>query len=78
MHIMIIIIVLLIRYKICFINRVFGPKTSTSIQTASSRGAIFTNRTDIEHSKVSDISNRDPNANNFQSRRAKYTIMINL
>jgi hypothetical protein len=55
----------------CFNNRVLGPKTS-------SRGAIFSNRTDIEHRKVSDISNRNPKANNFQSSRAKYRTKINL
>jgi hypothetical protein len=46
--------------------------------SASSRGVFFTNRTDIEHRKVSDISNRDPKANNFESRRAKYRNTINL
>jgi hypothetical protein len=67
----------------CFNNRVLGPKTSTSLQTSAAEahlaeGAIFSNRTDIEHRKVSDISNRDPKASNFQSRRAKYRTTINL
>jgi hypothetical protein len=45
---------------------------------ASSRGAIFTNRTDTEHRKVSDVSNSNPKANYFQSRSAKYRITISL
>jgi hypothetical protein len=57
---------------------VYVPTNHISSWSASSRGAIFTNRTDIEHRKVSDISNKDPKANNFQSRGAKHSTAINL
>jgi hypothetical protein len=35
-------------------------------------------RTVVEYRQVSDISNRDPKGNNFQSRGAKYRTAINL
>jgi hypothetical protein len=40
--IMIIIKVLLIQYKICLNDRVFGPKTSTSLQTSLAAEAHLT------------------------------------
>jgi hypothetical protein len=56
---------------------VYNPTNNISCWSESSREAIFIKGTDIEQRKVTDISNRDPKANNFQGRRANYRATIN-
>jgi hypothetical protein len=49
-----------------------------SANNISSRGTIFTWGGDFEQCKISDIQNRNSEANNFQNRSADFEIKVNL
>jgi hypothetical protein len=66
----------------CLSVRGVCPKTSTSLQTALAAEAHLAERQfllaeDTKHGKVSDMSNRNPKAQNFQRRRAMDKTAIN-